>query len=216
MFYVYELRDATGVPFYVGKGSGRRIFQHEINARAGKVSHVCCKIRHLWSLNQKVGRVKVFETDSEEAAFQEERRLIAYYGREKLTNETDGGDGTSNPSKEVREKIASSRRGKKATAVTRHRQRMAKIGTHVSEETKAKISAAMRGSKHPWASRPRSDAYRKKMSAVKRGIKMPPGTGAKISAAKMGHPVSQETRNKISKSKKGKPAWNKGIRRPNT
>jgi hypothetical protein len=64
MFYVYELRDGSGIPFYVGKGKGNRIFVHENKARSGKVSRVCCKIRKLWKIGQSVLLREVCEAAS--------------------------------------------------------------------------------------------------------------------------------------------------------
>lgn len=152
-FYVYELRDENGVTFYVGKGQGRRAEHHETRARLGDMSHRCCKIRQIWARGGSIQRATVFETDDEAEAFAEEKRRIALHGREALTNKTDGGDGPSNPSPDVRARIAAGRRGCIASEHTRELQRKAKLGTHRSAETKAKISRAQRGRKRPHARR---------------------------------------------------------------
>jgi hypothetical protein len=47
-FYVYELRDDAGKPFYVGKGSGKRIAAHQRRARKGDTTHRANKIRSIW------------------------------------------------------------------------------------------------------------------------------------------------------------------------
>lgn len=214
IFYVYELRDCGGRPFYVGKGSRRRIFNHEIHARNGKHSPVCCKIRHLWKHGGVIHKVIVFVSADETAAFDEERRLIAMYGRDNLTNQTDGGDGPANPSDAIRAKIAASRRGCQASPETRAKQRAAKLGVPRSQETKDKIAAYQRGRQHPWASLPKSAEHQRKITAALTGRKAAPGIGAKISAAKMGHVVSEETRRKISASKKGRPSPKKGRKNP--
>lgn len=201
-FYVYELRDENGDVFYVGKGSGSRIDQHEQRARRGVNDHKCAKIRAIWSRGGEVQKVVVFETEDEGAAFDEEIRLIAFYGRDKLTNKTDGGDGPSNPTPEVREKIARARRGRVASEETRELQRRAKLGTHRSPETKSKIAATIKGRPAPWAREPRSEEYRKNMSERLRGRKMSEDAKRKISRAKMGHVVTEETRRKISETKR--------------
>ena len=197
MFYVYELRDAAGVPFYIGKGSKRRMHQHEIHARAGKKSHTCDKIRKIWKAGQQITKAIVFSSPEESAAFAEEIRLIAYYGRGTLTNKTDGGDGVRNLAQESRERIAASRRGKIASEATRNRQRLAKLGARHTPETKAKIAAKQRTIKKPWARKSGANLGSgfagKKWSAEHR---------AKFIAARIGHKVSKATRRKISRSKK--------------
>lgn len=212
-FYVYELRDENDMVFYVGKGSGQRINTHEQKARHGEVCHRAHKIREIWARGGKVGKVIVWRTDCEREALTEEIRLISLYGREVLTNKTDGGDGTSNLALEAREKIAASRRGVIASEETRRRQREAKLGTKRTEETRAKISRSQSGVKKPWASLPKSEEYKRAMSIACQGKRASAETCSRISAAKMGHTVSAETRAKISASKQGTPAWNKGIPR---
>lgn len=204
MFYVYELRDQNGKPFYVGKGSNSRMHAHEKRAARGIVSPVCAKIRKLWRLGGAVRCVVVYTAPDEQAAFAEERRLIAYYGRANLTNQTDGGDGPSNPSQRVRLLISAARRGRVASEATRNRQRLAKLGTKQSAETKAKISATQRGAKHPWAAQSGAN-----LGSGFAGHKWSAEHRAKFLAKRCGHSVSAETRAKISKSKKGQIPWNK-------
>jgi hypothetical protein len=92
-YYVYELREAdTGKVFYVGKGCGRRLHQHRTAARAKVRLRVYNKIRSLWNRGRDYVAAKVFETCLEGEALREEERLILCYGRNRLTNLTDGGE----------------------------------------------------------------------------------------------------------------------------
>jgi hypothetical protein len=92
-FYVYILARPNGKPFYVGKGKGRRIFDHEKEARSGHVCHKCNVIRKIWKQGGEIQRYTVFETDDEQEALDYERNQIALHGRKNLCNQTDGGDG---------------------------------------------------------------------------------------------------------------------------
>ena len=207
-FYVYELRDEHGTVFYVGKGSKRRMYEHVYKARSGQQTHRAAKIRQILAASGNVVAVIVFRTTDEQAAFTEEKRLIAFYGRANLTNKTDGGDGTSNPPAEVREKLAAGRRGYKASEATRQLQSQAKLGKPRSRESVEKSAASRRGKPAPWS---RAQAL-KNLATIPsaKGRVHRPDSIEKMRAAKMGHTVSQETRNKISQSKQGTPAWNKG------
>lgn len=71
--------------------------------------------------------------------------MIADYGRHDLelgtlVNMTDGGDGTLNHSPEVIKSISQKLTGRKLSAEVIENQRLRKIGTHLSKETKLKIS----------------------------------------------------------------------------
>lgn len=211
MFYVYELQDEAGIPFYVGKGKGKRMHQHLVRARRGIVSHTCHKIRQMEAQGQTPRAVKVFETPCEKTALDEERRRIALHGRENLTNKTDGGDGVSNPPPEVREKIAASRRGVKASPETLKRLRESHLGNRHTEETRAKIAETQRGTQKPWAKK-----SGKNLGEGFKGMKWSAEHRAKFTAARKGHKVSQETRDKISKSKRGTTPWNKGKKKEQT
>lgn len=79
-WYVYELIDPRDDSvFYVGKCSGKRIYQHEAEARRGVCSYKCNKIRHLWSLNLQVKRRYVAWFWDEKAAYEHETERIKSY-----------------------------------------------------------------------------------------------------------------------------------------
>jgi hypothetical protein len=95
-FFVYLLRNALdGVVFYVGKGSCNRLCHHLGRANSGSHLPVHQKIREVLGLGGQVLYEKVFVTDEEFLAFDEERMLIAAFGRDNLTNLTDGGEGST-------------------------------------------------------------------------------------------------------------------------
>lgn len=209
MFYVYELADQNGVVFYVGKGKGNRMNCHESKARWGIQSKVCNKIRSIHASGGTVLKSVVFRTPSESEAFQEEKSRIACHGRISLCNLTDGGDGPSNPSPEVREKLAAAHRGKKRSYETRERLRLSHLGLTHSKETKAKIAAKQRTILKPWAVGSGSN-----LREGFKGKKWSDDHRRKFIAKRLGHTVSQETRNKIRLAKIGSIPWNKGTRKP--
>lgn len=102
--YVYVLCRPNGQPFYVGKGTGNRLLMHELSAvHTSDRSHKLNLIRSLHRAEAKVHYGVYCFCADEKAAHHHERELIARIGRHDLgrgplTNQTDGGEGTSNPS----------------------------------------------------------------------------------------------------------------------
>lgn len=103
-YYVYHLIDPSNdIPFYVGKGRGRRIYQHEILAKAGKKSnnngHLFNKINKVL---KEVGFIKykfIFENLDKKTSTTKEIEEIRRWGRADmvagpLCNLTDGGEGS--------------------------------------------------------------------------------------------------------------------------
>lgn len=91
-YYVYELRDPRdGSTFYVGKGKGGRINCHEREARAGRQSRKCERIRQIEAAGLSVVKAKVARFDDEQEAYDSEARLIEQYGLASLTNVLSGG-----------------------------------------------------------------------------------------------------------------------------
>lgn len=108
--YVYVLCRSDGTPFYVGKGVGNRCLQHEAEARnTGKLTHKLNVIRAMARRGEPVQYCIESAFENETEAHARERYLIALFGRHDqrrgpLTNQTDGGEGASNPSEESRER----------------------------------------------------------------------------------------------------------------
>ncbi|MEJ5079775.1 NUMOD3 domain-containing DNA-binding protein [Ochrobactrum sp. MYb379] len=172
-YYTYLWRDAGGVPFYVGKGKGKRAWHtykrsvafKEVYARGGCAVEI----------------VDWFIHEAEAHAY--EMVLIERYGRRDigsgtLVNLTDGGDGSSGLSKVVRAKIGAANRGNKyALGLVRSVETRARIsksklgqktrlGASLSEDTRKKISESLRG-------RPLTEDHRIKLSAISRGKPKP-------------------------------------------
>lgn len=134
-FYVYTLVRPDGRVFYVGKGKGDRIFDHDKEARQGHQCHKCNIIRKIWRQGKTYQRYYVFTTTDEDEAYTHERELIAQYGRKNLANLTDGGEGLRNPAPEVRERLAAPNRGKSPS----------NKGKPCPPEMRARISATLKG-----------------------------------------------------------------------
>jgi hypothetical protein len=95
-WYVYALIDPrTGEPFYIGKGRGRRMYQHAAAARRGDdIGHPKVeRIRAITAAGLKVEHRALQWFDDERAAYAEERRLIA--ATSGLTNIAGGGGAPS-------------------------------------------------------------------------------------------------------------------------
>ena len=155
-FYIYQHRKAdTNEIFYVGKGKGTRLNQskgrnqywHRVVAKHGFVAEY------------------IAQNLDEELAFLAEMEAIDVYRRRgiKLVNVTDGGEGASGYKHTAKHKanLKGNKNGatswgmtfknKKHTKESRQKMSYSRIGnknksgTTLSEESKAKISAAMTG-----------------------------------------------------------------------
>ncbi len=91
-FYVYELVDPRdGAVFYVGKGCGARLHQHEREARRGVDHPKNDRIREIWGAGFQVEKRVVRWFRTEAAAFECERKTISRYGQAALCNVHSGG-----------------------------------------------------------------------------------------------------------------------------
>lgn len=192
--YVYTLTDPrNGMPFYVGKGHGKRCEFHLDEAKyyTKRKSKKLNKIRKLMSLGMKPIITKVEENVSDAQAIDFECLLIAEM-RDigiPLTNMTDGGDGAKGYKHTEEYKRLASERQKNRVMTEEHKQRMRKPKSEEgrknmafarqttlyrpSEETKRKTSEALLGRVSPMKGKTQPDEARAKMSAFHKGKSKP-------------------------------------------
>jgi hypothetical protein len=97
--YVYGLFRPTGEPFYIGKGSGKRLLDHErdfANPRKSRNPHKAYIIAAAKRAGLAIEKRKFVDGLQEKEAFELEKFLIQEIGREPkgpLVNLTDGGEG---------------------------------------------------------------------------------------------------------------------------
>jgi hypothetical protein len=160
MHYTYLHRRASdGMPFYIGKGSGRRAFS--------KVSR-----SQFWHSTAKKHGLSVeicAQWPTEEEAYQHERFLIECFEGMgfRLCNLTKGGDGLREPTPEVRARMSASQKKRMASPKTRALMSKAHKGVPKSAEHVRKIAAANTGKK-------RSQEFCDRIRASRLGVPMTP------------------------------------------
>lgn len=91
-YYVYMLVDPrTDKPFYIGKGKGGRINEHEKEAEKGSFHPKCIVIREIKAAKLNVVKEVVKKFHKESQAYKYEASLIKKIGLENLTNLVPGG-----------------------------------------------------------------------------------------------------------------------------
>ena len=104
MYYIYAYLRQDGTPYYIGKGKGRRAWQHN----------------HTINLPEDKSYIVIMEKNlTEVGSLALERRYIRWYGRKDngtgiLRNLTDGGEGQSGftHSNKTKQEMSKSRTGK--------------------------------------------------------------------------------------------------------
>lgn len=207
-FYVYVHKRATdGSVFYVGKGHKNRAYN---KANRNRYWHNI--------VNKHGYLVEIIQSNMKECdAFDLEKNLISKYGRDRLCNLTDGGEGSSGyvPSLETRlklaekskrkhspesiEKTASAHRGSKRSDESKERMRIAQrivAKRGVSDETRKKMSDSGK-------LRVISPDHRKNLSMALKGLKKSDEHRKKLSIAKLGKKMSETARMNMSIARKG-------------
>ena len=192
--YVYTLTDPrNGMPFYVGKGHGKRCEFHLDEAKyyTNRKSLKLNKIRKLLSIGMKPIITKVEENVSDAQAIDFECLLIAEM-RDigiLLTNMTDGGDGAKGYKHTEENKRLASERQKNRVMTEEHKQKMRKPKSEEgraniakarltttytpSNETKRKTSEALLGRPSPMKGRKQSEEAKAKMRTWRKGRPKP-------------------------------------------
>jgi hypothetical protein len=183
-YYTYAYLREDRTPYYVGKGTGNRIYSTNRTIKPPK---------------DKSRIIYLKQNLTEEEAFKHEKYMIAVLGRKNLGtgilyNMTDGGDGSSGciPSEETRKKIGDAQKGR----------------TH-SEETKRKMSEARKGNTY-MLGKTLSEEHRKKLIEARKGKTHSEESKIKMSDAQKGKTLSKETRKKQSDAMIGRKWWNDG------
>ena len=215
-FYTYAYLREDKTPYYIGKGTGKRIYSTNRSIKPPK---------------DKSRIIYLKKNLTEEEAFRHEIYMIDVFGRKDLgtgilQNLTNGGEGMSGciPSEETKRKLSEESKGEKNNfyGKTHSEETKRKISdahkgennymygrTH-SEETKRKQSEVKIGKNNPNYGKSHSEEHRRKIGDAQKGKTRSEETKIKISEALKGKTPSEETRRKISEVKKGKKWWNDG------
>ena len=163
MFYTYAYLREDRTPYYIGKGSGKRVF----------VSHNGRSRKNIISVPPEERILILKENLTEQEAFQHEKYMIAVFGRKDLgtgilRNQSNGGEGSSGHTKSDEWKKNQSERMKQNNPMhnpeSLEKMRKKQTGKKQSEETISKRVSKTKGRKQ-------SEEERKKRSESRKGMK---------------------------------------------
>lgn len=194
-FYVYVLIRPGGTPFYVGRGSFKRIAIHEKQARGTGRTRKLSAIRKIVRAGHAVRYHIDSWFDDGDAANARECELISTIGRIDLgtgclTNGTDGGEGVLGMSPETLKRLGESLRSSERMKAACRARAAAKKGKPHSPEHRAAQSAAMRASG-------KFKEARNRLTESQRGRSVSLEQRAQISAANRRRRASPETKQKL-------------------
>ena len=185
-FYTYAYLREDRTPYYIGKGSGRRIY-----VKCGRPCGVPKDKSRIIFLKQNL---------TEEEAFKHEIYMINVFGRKDLGtgilyNKTDGGEGSSGfiHNEESKRKMSESRKGR------------------FSGKNNPMYGVSLKGETHHFYGKFHSEETKRKMSEKRKGKKpyvMTEETRRKMSEVKKNKPLSREHKRNMSEERKGKRWWN--------
>ena len=200
-FYTYAYLREDKTPYYIGKGTGDRIYSTNRRNNPPK---------------DKSRIIFLKQNLTEEEAFRHEIYMIAVFGRKDLGtgilhNLTDGGDGASGYvfSEETKRKQSEAHKGnttwlgKTHSEETKRKMSDTRKGKTHSEETKRKQSEAKKGKTF-------SEESKRKMSEAHKGKTFSEEHKRKISETNKGRTLSEEHKRKMSDVRKGRKWWNDG------
>jgi hypothetical protein len=199
MAYTYKhIRKDTNEVFYIGIGSDKHYNRAHRKSR---------RTKHWTNIVNKCDyEVEIIEDNlTWEQACEKEKYWIKFYGRKdlnegNLVNMTDGGEGSINPSVELRKLWSEQKTGRILSDETKQKMGMAKRGIKQSETHIQKLSEARKG-------RIVSDETKQKMSISHIGKEMKPFSEEhklRLSKSLSGRIQSEEQKRKISEANKGK------------
>jgi hypothetical protein len=173
-FYTYAYLREDRTPYYIGKGTGKRLYNR-------------CK-KDIKSPKDKTKIILLKQNITEEEAFKHEIYMISVFGRKDLGtgilyNKTNGGDGCS---------------GAIRTEETKQKIREKRALQEFTDETKLKISKALKGKKRP----------QNVIEKIKKGrteIKHTEQTKQIIKEKRANQIFTEDTRKKLSEAHIGKP-----------
>lgn len=203
-FYVYEhWRPDRDVPFYVGKGTGRRA--RMVWGRNRYHKHITTKLR---SLNMILEVRIVAQNLSEEDALHLEMERIAHYRANGLilANLTNGGEGSPGvvQSDATREKRRQSALGRQQTAETRAKRSASMTGIVRSCETRKRIAGSKKN--------PRPEVRARNSAAAKKSWADPDWRSRQIESRLGAVRITDGTNNRTIRPEEIIPAgWRRGM-----
>lgn len=221
LWFVYTLHDPRqpNVVRYVGwtTNPSRRLKTHIRDARNGRDQTRCGNWKRSLLTFQVTPVMEIVESGVGGGYGASEIRWVAHFREkvgEKLTNLTNGGDGTSGRvnSPEHRARISAYRKGRKASVEARSNMRAAHLGKKLPPEQIKKIADANRGRKQSLEERQKKSIAGKrrtleaieKTASANRGRKRSAESRAKMRAAHLGVPLSPEHARNAAKARVGR------------